>query len=86
MRLLPNAANSCLRVLKEVGVPANELAALEKAIAEDKEAGEEKGFGVRTSTWLGKALAYAGKGGGQVVGEVAKATMTKAVMAYFGLE
>ena len=77
---------SLARVLEEVGVPADELGALEKAIAEDKEAGEEKGFGDRTSEWLGKALTYVGKGGGQVVGGVAKATLTKAVMAYFGLE
>ena len=77
---------SLAHVLKEVGVSADELGALEQAIAEDKEADEEKGFGDRTSEWLGKALTYVGKGGGQVVGGVAKATLTKAVMAYFGLE
>ena len=77
---------SLARVLEEVGVPAGELGALEKAIAQDKETGEEKGFGARTSQWLGKALTYVGKGGGQVVGGAAKATLTKAVMAYFGLE
>lgn len=77
---------SLARALGEVGVPADELDALEKAIAEDTDADEEKVFGARTSEWLGKALNYVGKGGGQVVGGVAKATLTKAVMAYFGLE
>lgn len=77
---------SLARVLEEVGVPAHERDALEKAIAEDNEAGEEKGFGDHTSDWLGKALTYVGKGGSQVVGGVAKATLTKGVMAYFGLE
>ena len=77
---------SLARVLEEVGVPADELGALQNAIFEDKKAGEEKGFGARTSEWLGKALTYVGKGGGQVVGGVAKATLTKAVMAYFGME
>ncbi|MCH7931886.1 MAG: hypothetical protein IH906_06725 [Proteobacteria bacterium] len=75
---------SLARVLEEVGVPAGELGALEKAIAEDKEAGEEKGFGDRTSEWIGKALTYVGKSGGQVVGDAAKAMLTKAIMAYFG--
>ena len=73
---------SLTRVLEEVGVPADELGALEKAITEDKEEGEQEGLGVRTSEWLSKAVTYVGKGGGKVVGETAKALLTKAVMAH----
>ena len=56
--------HSLARALEEVGVPVDEIDALERAIAEDKEAGEGKGFGGRTSEWLGKALTYVGKGDG----------------------
>ena len=77
---------SLSRALENVGVPANEIAALEEAIADDKGAGEEKGFGTCTSEWIGKALTYVGKGGSKIVGDVAKATLNKAVMTYFGLE
>ena len=55
-------------------------------MADDKGAGEEKEFGDRTSGWLGKALTYVGKGGSKIVGDVAKATLSKAVVTYFGLD
>jgi HAMP domain-containing protein len=76
---------SLARVLEDVGVPADEIGALEKAVAEDKEAGEEIGFGARTSEWLSRALTYVGRGGGKIAGEVARATLTKALMRYLGL-
>lgn len=76
---------SLTRVLESVGVQADEIGALEKAIAGDKKAGEKKDFGKRTSKWLSTALTSVGKGGAQAIGDVAKTTLNKAVMAYLGL-
>lgn len=78
--------DSLARVLNELGMPVEECAALKEAIAKDREAGEATGLGDRTSKWLGKALTYLGTAGGQITGDVAKTTLTKAVMAYLGLE
>lgn len=77
---------SLTRVLETIGVQADEIGTLEAAIAEDKLDGDEKGIGARTSGWLSEALTSVGKGSAQVAGDVAKATLNKAVMMYFGLE
>lgn len=77
---------SLSNVLADLGIPKEDIGKLEEAINTDKKSGDKKGFGASTAAWLGKALMNVGKEGAKIVGDVAKATLTKAVTAYFGLQ
>ena len=68
-------------VLEKIGVPPDELQALDEAIKQDKEAGAENGFGSRVKGWLGKA----GNAVAKVAADTATDTLKKAVMDCLGL-
>jgi len=74
------------RFLTEHGVPAPDVAELEKAIADDgPSAPGEPSFGKRVTGWLGTMLSKAGSGVWKISTGAAADLLTAALKAYYGL-
>ena len=73
------------RFLTEQGVPAPDVAELEKAIAADGAPPSGEPFGKRVSGWLGTMMSKAGSGAWKIGTAVAGELLTAALKAYYGL-
>ena len=77
--------NSLANMLREAGVPALNITELEKAVAQDRAAGAEKGFGERIAKWLAKSGSYVARKAGDAAMDGSKQVLTAAVLAYLGI-
>lgn len=73
--------------LRDAGVSAEDLGALETAIDEDESAHDrnQPGLGAKVKQWLGHMHLKAAQGLGAVTTEVVAGVVTHAVLLYFGL-
>lgn len=71
-----------LKLLTDSGVPAVEVQELGAALEEEKTA---QGIGPKAKAWLAKATKAIGSGAWTVAKGVTTTTITKAVLAYFGI-
>lgn len=75
------------QALKQLGLDDKAIASLEKEMGADAAAtGGTPTLGQRTKKWLGKAASYASKAGLKVGIDLAKKTVTKWVLQYYGLD
>jgi hypothetical protein len=72
--------------LKSVGVTDGDIIELDKAIKEDEAVEQEKGFGEKVSSWIGKMLSKAGTAAWSISTSAAGALLAKAIARYYGLE
>lgn len=70
--------------LLRLGLPAEDIAELETALAEDKH-DNEPGIGRRAAAWLGRTVVKASSGAWQVSLQTAAAVLPKMIGAYLGL-
>ncbi len=71
--------------LKEIGVPGDEIQALEAAVEEDRANGEEPSFSGKTGHWYTGLLARAAKGGVKIGVDVATSEVGKLLGSFFGV-
>jgi hypothetical protein len=77
--------DALISALRTVGLLESDIDGLKYAIREDEKSGVTEGVGPKSSSWLARTLGRVGKASLKVGADVARDTITRALLGYFGI-